>query len=109
MPRRKCTGLPCVSCDSTRTRVVDTRPIDDGVRRTRYCPKCRRKFSTHELPAPASDDGAVHARIASAARRLDALPRHDREALLRILTAFETAQAVFPDRADSIGQPQVTQ
>lgn len=43
--------MDCPYCGGS-SRVVDSRPISDGVRRRRQCQKCERRFTTHERLAP---------------------------------------------------------
>ncbi len=44
--------MRCPYCGSDQTRVVDTRPTSDGIRRRRKCLACGRKFTTVERVAP---------------------------------------------------------
>lgn len=43
--------MDCPYCGGS-SRVVDSRPISDGVRRRRQCQRCERRFTTHERLAP---------------------------------------------------------
>jgi transcriptional repressor NrdR len=43
--------MKCPFCDGS-TRVTDSRPISDGIRRRRECNLCRRRFTTHERMVP---------------------------------------------------------
>lgn len=43
--------MDCPYCGGS-SRVVDSRPISDGVRRRRQCQECDRRFTTHERLAP---------------------------------------------------------
>ena len=47
--------MQCPFCGSSRTRVVDSRPIDRGsaIRRRRVCEDCENRFTTHERPVVA--------------------------------------------------------
>ena len=42
--------MKCIYCNGTESRVVDSRPTDDGnaIRRRRECEKCGRRFTTYE-------------------------------------------------------------
>lgn len=42
--------MKCPFCDAEDTRVVDSRPSDEGlaIRRRRECPSCGRRFTTYE-------------------------------------------------------------
>jgi transcriptional repressor NrdR len=42
--------MRCPNCSSDDTKVLDSRPIADGmaIRRRRECAKCQARFSTHE-------------------------------------------------------------
>ena len=42
--------MRCPFCDNEDTKVIDSRPIDDGkaIRRTRECEKCVKRFTTYE-------------------------------------------------------------
>lgn len=42
--------MKCIYCDGTDSKVVDSRPVDDGhaIRRRRECLKCGRRFTTYE-------------------------------------------------------------
>ncbi len=44
--------MKCPYCGTTDTRVVDTRPVDEGlaIRRRRECAACGRRFTTYERP-----------------------------------------------------------
>jgi transcriptional repressor NrdR len=44
--------MNCPYCDGP-SKVVDSRPIPDGIRRRRECLDCERRFTTHERLAPA--------------------------------------------------------
>lgn len=44
--------MECPRCHG-KTKVIDSRPIPDGVRRRRECKKCGRRFTSHERLAPA--------------------------------------------------------
>jgi len=41
----------CPYCGGTSTQVVDTRTIRTGVRRRRFCPECKQRFTTYEQAA----------------------------------------------------------
>lgn len=43
-------GVRCPSCGYADSRVLDSRPTQDGVtiRRRRECPRCQRRFTTYE-------------------------------------------------------------
>ena len=43
--------MRCPTCNSPDSRVLDSRPIDDGARikRRRECPVCQRRFTTYEV------------------------------------------------------------
>lgn len=43
--------MRCPYCSESGSQVVDTRNARDGVRRRRYCPHCRQRFTTYEYPA----------------------------------------------------------
>ncbi len=41
--------MKCIYCGCTESRVVDSRPTDDGaIRRRRECENCRRRYTTYE-------------------------------------------------------------
>lgn len=42
--------MNCPYCDDSNTRVVDSRPIEDGksIRRRRQCDTCNKRFTTYE-------------------------------------------------------------
>jgi len=42
--------VKCVFCGATESRVVDSRPAEDGatIRRRRECEACQRRFTTYE-------------------------------------------------------------
>lgn len=44
----------CPACDADDTRVIDSRPADNGtaVRRRRECEQCRQRFTTYERLEP---------------------------------------------------------
>ena len=39
----------CLYCDSTTSKVVDSREILKGIRRRRECLKCNKRFTTYEI------------------------------------------------------------
>ncbi len=43
--------MKCPVCNSSDSRVLDSRPIDEGssIRRRRECPKCGKRFTTYEV------------------------------------------------------------
>jgi transcriptional regulator NrdR family protein len=47
--------MDCVQC-SADTRVVDTRPVGDAVRRRRECLSCQARFTTCERADLEADD-----------------------------------------------------
>ena len=44
--------MKCPYCEYEDTRVVDSRPTEDGavIRRRRECPECVQRFTTYEKP-----------------------------------------------------------
>ena len=41
--------MKCIYCNCTESRVVDSRPTEDGaIRRRRECERCQRRFTTEE-------------------------------------------------------------
>lgn len=42
--------MKCPFCDNTDTRVIDSRPTDEGqtIRRRRICDRCSKRFTTYE-------------------------------------------------------------
>ena len=41
--------MKCIYCNCTESRVVDSRPTEDGaIRRRRECEGCQRRFTTYE-------------------------------------------------------------
>ena len=43
--------MHCPYCGGTSTQVVDSRTIREGVRRRRFCPQCKQRFTTYERAA----------------------------------------------------------
>ncbi len=43
--------MKCPYCDGS-SKVIDSRPMPDGIRRRRECEQCSRRFTTHERLAP---------------------------------------------------------
>lgn len=43
--------MKCPACNSQDSRVLDSRPIDDGasIKRRRECPSCGKRFTTYEV------------------------------------------------------------
>ena len=43
--------MKCPSCNSSDSRVLDSRPVEDGasIKRRRECPVCGRRFTTYEV------------------------------------------------------------
>lgn len=40
--------MKCPFCNSIESKVVDSRPTEDGIRRRRECIKCLKRFTTYE-------------------------------------------------------------
>ena len=41
--------MKCIYCNCTESRVVDSRPTEDGaIRRRRECERCQKRFTTYE-------------------------------------------------------------
>lgn len=55
--------MRCPYCEDPSTKVVDSRPMPEGIRRRRECIACGRRFTTHERLAP------VEIRVAKAGGR----------------------------------------
>jgi len=53
-PARYAAGMRCPICGGDETRVIDSRPADQGtaIRRRRQCPECGHRFTTYERNAP---------------------------------------------------------
>jgi len=45
-------AMDCPFCGSARSRVIDTRDAEGGIRRRRECEGCGRRFTTYERVAP---------------------------------------------------------
>ncbi len=43
--------MKCPYCNSSDSRVIDTREVPDGIRRRRECGNCRQRFTTYERVA----------------------------------------------------------
>ena len=43
--------MKCPYCGEADSKVIDSRPADDGarIRRRRECPRCKRRFTTYEV------------------------------------------------------------
>ena len=43
--------MKCPACNSTDSRVLDSRPVNDGssIKRRRECPVCNKRFTTYEV------------------------------------------------------------
>ncbi len=48
------TVMKCPYCDSEDSRVIDSRDVNDGVRRRRQCLECSSRFTTYERVLPGS-------------------------------------------------------
>lgn len=48
---RRCFALKCPYCGFSESRVIDSRPTDEGerIRRRRECMKCAKRFTTYEV------------------------------------------------------------
>lgn len=44
--------MKCPHCGNSRSRVVDSREVEGGIRRRRLCLGCNKRFTTLEKPAP---------------------------------------------------------
>ena len=102
--------MECPYC-SSESRVIDSRPIPDGVRRRRVCKVCEKRFTTHERLASAQlkvrkrgsravESFRVAKLIASIARvvRGTRLTREDAERLgrrIELELTDEQAQSVY--------------
>ena len=42
--------MKCPYCNNSDTKVIDSRPVEDGlaIRRRRECEKCKKRFTTFE-------------------------------------------------------------
>ena len=40
--------MRCPFCNEDDTKVIDSRPVDNAIRRRRQCEKCGRRFTTYE-------------------------------------------------------------
>lgn len=54
--------MKCPYCGAGDSRVVDTRPVESGIRRRRECTECERRFTTYEqvarcMPMVVKSDG----------------------------------------------------
>ena len=48
--------MTCPACNSTETRVTDTRHVATGQRRRRECESCGWRFTTYEVHRPKPAD-----------------------------------------------------
>ncbi|WP_373691513.1 hypothetical protein [Methyloversatilis sp.] len=64
-------GIPCPGCLDTRSRVLETRMVVEGLRRRRLCTGCGQRWTTVELSAaaPVPVVAPVAACVASPAER----------------------------------------
>ena len=46
--------MKCPYCSSDNSRVIDSRDVNDGVRRRRQCMNCNSRFTTYERVLPSS-------------------------------------------------------
>ena len=69
--------MKCPYCDNIDTKVIDSRPTEDGhaIRRRRGCDKCGRRFTTYEKV-----EASIHMVIKSDGKRREAF---DRDKLFR--------------------------
>ena len=51
MLARKATVMKCPVCNNQDSRVLDSRPVEDGtsIKRRRECPSCGKRFTTYEV------------------------------------------------------------
>ena len=54
--------MKCPYCGASDSRVIDSRPVDEGIRRRRECIACQKRFTTYEqvaggLPLVVKSDG----------------------------------------------------
>jgi transcriptional repressor NrdR len=49
-----CQGMNCPYCNHFDSKVIDSREVDDGIRRRRQCLSCNNRFTTYERLQPAS-------------------------------------------------------
>ena len=46
--------MKCPYCSSDNSRVIDSRDVNDGIRRRRQCMNCNSRFTTYERVLPSS-------------------------------------------------------
>jgi transcriptional repressor NrdR len=80
--------MHCPFCESSSTRVVDSRTSESGVRRRRECESCGNRFTTYER---------VEASM-SVVKRDGKRERFDREKLLRGLERAAAKRPIDPER-----------
>lgn len=87
--------MRCPSCDHTDSKVVDSRPADEGsaIRRRRECLKCGYRFTTYERTGErpvivVKSDGSSEA--------------FDREKLMRGLLIACAKRPITPENIDSV-------
>lgn len=85
--------MQCPFCDSTSTRVVDSRLSESGVRRRRECESCGNRFTTYER---------IEGLSMTVVKRDGKRERFDREKLLRGLERAAAKRPIDPERLDEL-------
>lgn len=85
--------MQCPFCESSSTRVVDSRLSESGVRRRRQCESCSNRFTTYER---------VEGISMSVVKRGGKRERFDREKLLRGLERAAAKRPIDPERLDEL-------
>jgi transcriptional repressor NrdR len=84
--------MRCLFCGS-ETRVIDSRPVDEAIRRRRECPDCEKRFTTYER----YDRPAAFLVVKKDGRRED----YDREKLARSIRMACFKRAIPAEAVDA--------
>jgi transcriptional repressor NrdR len=92
-------AMRCPSCESDDTKVIDSRPADDGsaIRRRRACPQCEFRFTTFERYVL-----RVEPLILGVTKRDGSSEPYDRSKIISGVTAAAKGRPVSASEVDSL-------
>lgn len=92
-----CPAVRCPVCTADDTRVVDSRPADEGaaIRRRRHCPACGYRFTTFER---------LETRVLQVRKRSGRRVPFERRKIVAGLVAATKGRPVAPDVAERIAE-----
>lgn len=94
-PEQEVYGLKCPFCNDPDSKVVDSRPTDEGgsIRRRRQCLHCNRRFTTYEIIEPPP---------MAVIKRDGSMQAYDRSKLVRSLVVACDKRLVSKEALDAL-------